>query len=123
MTRNQLVAAVIALLEAGNVDAYELDDLKKLGRLPDNYAEVHLSHRRTGTTRSGVRSDVRGWRLQLRVCAKSMHNANTYLDRTHAALYGKRLAGATTPLDAGPSDVPGLDEGYYAALTEFTFTT
>lgn len=121
MTRKEIVAAIAALLDAANVDAYEVDDLKALPRLPDNYAEIHLSHRQVGATRANGISDVRGWRLQLRASGKTVGNAHVLLDRIHAALYGARV-GNSTPLIAGPVDVPDYDDGWYAALSEFTFT-
>lgn len=121
MTREEIVTAATAVLAAGNVAAYELDDLAKMKNLPANFAELHLSLRSMGVVRQSGRSDVLGWRLQVRAVGSSMGNVNTYLDRIHAALYRARL-GTSSRLDAGPTEVPSESGNHYSALAEFTFT-
>lgn len=125
--REDLVAAVIAALAAGDATGYELDDLAKMateGVRPADYVEVHLSTRTPGAPRLGAGARVFGWRLQPRVVASSMTNANRLLDRVHDALYDRCLVvdgRRSTPLVAVPGPPPEPDDGAYTALAEYTF--
>ena len=123
--RNDLVAAVIERISRPNFPAAEIDDLEQTATLPADYAEVHLSTRTAGPGRAGALGRRMGWRLQIRVNARTMGNANTLLDQVHDDLYDSVLTAGgrtTTLIDQEPSDPPGLDDRYYSALLSFTFS-
>lgn len=123
--REDLVAAAIQRISRDNFPAAELDDLKALPQLPPDYAEVHLSTRTAGPARAGALGHRLGWRLQIRVNAKTVGNAQHLLGQVHDDLYDRVLTAGgrtTTLLDEEPSDVPASDDGWYSALLSFTFT-
>lgn len=123
--RQDIAATIIAILDAADVETYQLDDLKGMNHLPANYAELHLSTRGRGDVRRAGHSEVTGWRLQIRVVCSSVGNAYLALDRADQVLTGRRITAAgreSTPFDAQPADLPAEDDGYYSALAEWTFT-
>lgn len=124
VSREAIAQAVTAKLTAAGVSAYELDDLKAMASLPPNYAELHLSSRTPGVRRSSSLSGIFGWRLQLRITAKTVGNAHVLLDRAHDGLYGTTvtIGGRTsTPFDEQPQTPIEEDNGWYTALAEWTF--
>lgn len=123
--RQELAVLIIGILDAAGVPTYLLDDLKNMGDLPRDYAELHLSGRGRGDVRRAGHSEVTGWRAQVRVVNGTVGNAFLALDRADQALTGRRVTAGgktSTPLDAGPADLPAEDDGYYSALAEWTFT-
>ena len=123
--RQEIATFVIGVLDAAGVPTYLLDDLQDMDQLPRDYAELHLSGRGRGDVRRAGRSEVTGWRLQVRVVNGTAGNAFLALDRADRALTGSRITAGgktSTLLDAGPSDLPAEDDGYYSALAEWTFT-
>lgn len=124
----EVAAWLITRLGAAEVQAFEVDELDRLrneGSFPDDYAELYLSTRGRGVRRADGTSDVLGYRVQVRVVCKYVDNAYLLLDRTRGALYGANVPvgdGLSSPIDEGPAEMPRPDDGWYSALTEWTFT-
>ncbi|MDF9718118.1 hypothetical protein [Nocardioides sp. ChNu-99] len=131
VTEPGIIAAVRARLTAADVDGYELDDLDLLrkdsdGALPDEYVELHLAFEANGEATLDGTSDLDGYVLAVRSCARTIGNVQVYRRRVRDALYGRALTveGETsTPPQRNPGDMAEQDDdGYFAALDEFTFT-
>lgn len=109
---------------AAKVSAYDLDEVPTTP--PANYVEVYLSRRDNDAPArgDGVR-DVTGRRLSTRVVASTVSNGRLIEDRV-VTLF--RLA--THVLDGEPVHVAyesgggdfALDNGFWTALTDWTYT-
>ncbi len=124
--RQDLVTSIQDRLSDAKVSGYELDDIDALPALPPaGYAEIHLAATTSGVARAGARSRRTGWRLDVRIVAKTVSNFNVLADRAHDALFDQPLSAegrSTDRLGLQPSNPPGADDGWYSGLLSYTFT-
>lgn len=66
------------------------------------------------------RNETTGWRISIRVCAKSAHQVRQVAKTVTAALEGVRIGGST-PIRHESSTSAEPDDGWYAALHEWTY--
>lgn len=126
-TETAHLAAVMALLTAGNASPYTLQQLADLApaALPTKYCEVYVTERFSEGHRFGGRSDKRAWRVQVRAVAQIEANAQTIRTRVRDALEDKSVTVSgveSTAMLRGASDEPiRPDEGWFSGLSEFVY--
>lgn len=121
----QHAAAILALLNAGNAAAYEIDKIKGFGaNLPPQYNEVTLSWRFGGLLRLSARPGNDGYRFTTRAVARLLVSARRVQQAADDALTGKRLMIAgqlSSPIQRESRDAFAEDSGWYSALTTWTY--
>lgn len=110
---------------ATQAPCYDHDEAQALGAsLPAQYTVLYLSRRFGGVPRLDGTADAPLRRLQTRAVARSITNGRLLEDRTHDAFMH-----ATVDLGGGVVAHPvfesgetfDFDEGYYSALTSWTY--
>ena len=93
------------------------------GQTPTSYGLLSIERRYVdrATDRVG-RNATEGWRISIRVCAKSAHQTRFAAKGVNDALEGVRLPGST-PIRHESSTSVEPDDGYYTALHEWTYAT
>jgi hypothetical protein len=126
-TRAQIITTLVAAINAqlpDSVRAYDLDDLP--GERPDTYVEITLSRRPIDESRraDGSLSFV-GYRLGTRVVARYATSARAAQGRCSAALDFVSMTfpdGATAVIEFETEDDVAPDDGWFSALTDWTFS-
>lgn len=112
------------LSAAAKAPAYDVDEIEDLPKLPVNYVEVHLSRRFGGERRADGSLDAIPRRLSTRVVSQTVTNARLLEERVRASLEFNTITvgGRTsTPIDYETSDSIEPDEGWFSALTDWTY--
>jgi hypothetical protein len=105
---------------------YDLDEAQALASLPANYVLIYLQRRSVDNpARLNGTFMPTGWRLSVRVVAKTITNARLLEDRVATALLLNpiTLDGETVDVryEQGGGDFECDAAGYYSALTDFIF--
>lgn len=126
-TREQIVTTAVAAINAqlpDDVRAYNLDDVP--AKRPATYVEVTISRRFIDDARRADGSlSFDGYRLGTRVVARYATSARTAQDRCRAALDFVSLAfpdGAGAVVEFETEDELEPDDGWFSALTDWTFS-
>lgn len=107
---------------AAKVPAYDLDDVPSPP--PANYIEVYLSPRSLGNPRLDGTVENVGYRLSTRVVASTISNGRLAEDRIktlfNLATHVLDGESAYVVYESGGGDF-SLDNGFYTALTDWTY--
>lgn len=123
-SEEQHAVAILAALNAANANAHDVDDLKNLSTLPVAYNEFGIAWRYGALQRAGRTGPRSGFRFTTRAVAKTVSNVREMQRRADAALQDRSLViggEKTTPIQRESRDLPADDEGYYSALTTWTY--
>lgn len=121
-TEEQHAAAVIAALDAAGAAPYDIDDVPDT--LPAHYTEVYVSRRFGGEPRNAGAKGSTGWRIAVRVVAKTVTNARLLRAKVSAALDDVRLTvdgEPTTPVQFEGAEEIGPDDGWFSGLSTYTY--
>lgn len=113
------------LTTAAKVPAYELDEIRALATPPNDYVEVYLSPRAGGEYRFDGSRDVSLRRLSTRVVTLSVTNGQRIEGRIAAAFAHTtiNLGDTTTQVDyESGGGAFEYDDGFYTALTDWTYS-
>lgn len=124
-----IITVIKQRLSAVLVDGLELDEARDMAvdhTLPTRYAELHLTFESHGATLLAGYSDLDGYVLATRACAKTIRDMQVVRRRVRDVIYANPIVVGTatsTPPQCLPGEMGDQDaEGYYTAYDEFTFT-
>lgn len=123
-TEEQHRTAVLAVLNAANANAYDIDDLKTALTLPANYTEVTVSRRYGGENRNTGSTGRSGWRVTTRAVGTTISNAREMRARARTGIEYARLAVddlVGTPVQFEGEEPIGDDDGLYSGLSTWTY--
>lgn len=125
MSTDAHATALKALLStAAKAPVMDLDEIKAMGTLPATYVEFYLSRRFGGPQRYDGSRSTNLRRMSTRVVSKSVTNARLVEDRIVTAFEFTTVdLGDTTAhvsYESGGGNF-GYDEGWYTALSDWTF--